>query len=151
MGETFRVRVLGTITVLLACVAAQVPWFTCHSDCQASRRPLWDFAAHHCHVEAPEAVHHHHGCRCGHHHHAPAEEPVDEDGHGPADHAIVTAVSIQPPASVSFDASVSFLLAHATMDDGGAMSPDDVTAVRVVTANLAAGPPPGLASVRLLL
>jgi hypothetical protein len=153
LGETHRVRPLGTVIVLLACAALQIPWFTCHSDCREDCRPIWDLAAHDCHeaeAHAPTRVHDHgHDCTCRHH--AAPATPVDDEDHEPGDHALVKALSPAPPSAPNYD-----IAANALLFVTPAACPDEAAPARCRRAapappHVAAGPPPGLASVRLLL
>ena len=89
-------RGLGAILVLVAVVAVQVPFFTCHADCQDECVPMWVFAAKHDHgsdgrCEDTHCDAHHHGCWVCDHHHDDTPEPEEERDHDPGDHELVFA------------------------------------------------------------
>ena len=96
---------VGTLFVLLACAAVQLPWFTCHSDCRDACLPVWDLGAHHCHDEdaADHGTHHCLAHCAGNTAVDAAEVDAAEDDHGPGDHELQTQISRRPvpPATVS--------------------------------------------------
>lgn len=148
-------RWLGPVLVLLAVAAAQVPWFTCHSDCQNACGVLWVFEDHHCHdVDAGRCRHAHGHAHGKLHAHADRGDPAEDaspDGpqHDPGDHALYYHPVAQGQPPVSLDVPALAILAP----------PVPGLDVRLLAAQPArysalssvADPPADLANVRLLL
>jgi hypothetical protein len=140
------VRGLGTSLVLIALVAVQVPFVTCHSDCRSDYLHLFAFDGHHCH-DRVEVVHEHvHRCPCEHTHPVPAEDGED---HAPGDHEIVYAVVGTPPTAPALAWDQAGTLEVLLVDVALAPSASVATALETRSA----GPPtaPALETVRLLL
>ena len=143
-------RVVGIIFVLAASVAIQLPWFSCHSDCQHAFLPVWDLGVHHCHDEtAPDHGHHclAHCCERGG---APKGEDQDEDDHGPGDHDLQFQLSRRPtPSQTATPALTPASLAVVSPASIDAATPG--ACADRVPDGFDTGPPERLASVRLLL
>lgn len=145
-ADSPAVRGLGTSLILIAVIAVQVPFVTCHSDCRSELLPLWAFAGHHCHDAVPVVHEHVKGCPCSHTH---PDVPPDGDDHEPGDHEIVFAAVATPPAPPSTAADLPASMPVA-LEETGLPTPTLVVS-RVETPYL--GPPgrPALETVRLLL
>lgn len=168
-------RVVGITLVLTALAAIQLPWFTCHSDCQDACLPVWELGAHHCHDEAAhrpsDRSRARHTCPC-----CPASsdapsaasspsrtsspaptgddaDPSPEDGdghdHEPGTHELLVQSSRRPVSSTidGQDLHATFV-ALATAPVAAAAPPAVAPPVHLKSGT---GPPDGLASVRLLL
>jgi hypothetical protein len=138
----------GSLTVLLALLALQVPLFRCLSDCRTTLAPLWRLADHHCHDEAggPAADHH-----CVGHRHGCGAEREHGERHAPGHHAVLLSVAPRvaaaaarhagPPALLAIGPPVASAWGHA--------------AARGIPAPIAQAPPPArpsaLETIRLLL
>jgi hypothetical protein len=163
---------------LLAVAAVNIPWLTCQSACQDGSRALWVFVDHHCHSDACHSDACHSGaCDADTPSAEPAAAPhVHEDGHpchcphdagtdaqtgpngpgspeGPAhpdepgDHEVRYHPVVRSDSPVLVAAPV--LVAPAQTWRWLSGIDDCVAAIR--TPVFGTGPPPDLASVRLLL
>lgn len=147
--HTPPVRTVGTLLVILAVGAVQVPLVACPTTCQADIVTAWDLALHDCHDDrAPE---HHHGClghdhACGGHPEQPCDEGEDEDA---GDHDLVTAtltlLDLGGPL-LAQPTLVAVTLIDAALPPRGT----DVT-VRPSMPEQDPGPPGGLDSDRLIV
>lgn len=153
MGHTAAVRLVGAILVLTACAAIQLPWFSCHSDCQHALLPVWELGLHLCHDEAShtEVVD---ACPCcpahGHNHDAAPEDSEDDHDHGPGDHELQLQSSRRPaptPSSAPDMAPAAFALLTPNVNE----TPLPIALDTVAAGVFDTGPPTRLASVRLLL
>ncbi len=175
-GNLLRVRKLGPLAVLLAVAAVNIPWLTCQSECQDGSRALWVFLDHHCHsdachsdachsdtcdadtpsVERATAPHVHedgHDCHCAHDTDAETQAnglgSPEDPGHPdePGDHEVRYHPVVRSGSPVLLAAPV--LMPQVQTWTWRSPIDDSVAAVRAPV--LATGPPPDLASVRLLL
>jgi len=150
---------VGIIFVLAASVAIQLPWFSCHSECQHAFLPVWDLGVHHCHDEHAHAhahAHDDHGHHCLAHCGEDAAEPdgasEGEPGHdhGPGDHELQLQLSRRPtpPQTLTPDASPA---SWALLTAPRIQMQLTVASCEAVQEDFDIGPPARLASVRLLL
>jgi len=154
--QTAAVRVVGSLLILFACAAVQLPWFTCHSDCQHACLPVWDLGAHHCHDENAEDHHAHHclahcGVQCGQDagDHADGQEGHGDD-HAPGDHQLQFQISRRPVPSSTLSPDTALLaVALVAPVEVPAALPTSYHVAR--TGSFDTGPPSRLATVRLLL
>ena len=149
-------RVVGIIFVLTASAAMQLPWFSCHSDCQDEVLPVWDLGVHHCHDERA-TDHHDHHClaHCGRHGTTAGPEggdgPDPKRDPGPGDHDLQLQLCRRPAPEKALAADAAPVACAAPWPTAlDALTPiaygDHRTHERFDT-----GPPDRLASVRLLL
>ena len=146
-------RVVGTLLVLTACAAIQLPWFSCHSDCQHAVLPVWDLGLHHCHDEAAHEKQRDTCPCCPTHGPEQGTEPEsgeDDHDHGPGDHELQLQSSRRPaPNETPTPDPAPAAFALLTPEEGPACLPD--TDCNRLPGGFDTGPPDRLASVRLLL
>jgi len=165
-GHPSRVTRLGSLAVLLAVAAVNVPWLTCDSACQDATRALSVFVDHHCHdhegwrhARADEA--HGSGCAgccgtrdCGTRGSEEAPKPGQPGQPGqprqpdePGDHEVRYHPVVRSDVLALLAAPVVALLPTEvdSAHDVPRRAPDVGAAVR------GTGPPPERAGVRLLL
>lgn len=150
MRHTSCVRVVGIIFVLAASAAIQLPWFSCHSDCQHAFLPVWDLGLHHCHDEAAHAPKANACPCCPDHGDVPESEGGDDHDHGRGDHETQLTASRRPASQPSLtpelaQAQFAVLTPCATETRQPLAQGDQAPGV------FDTGPPERLASVRLLL
>lgn len=160
-GNLHRMQRLGPLVVLLAVAAVNVPWLTCRSDCHDGSRALWVFFDHHCHAaheEHEETVHEEAQAGCGdhgHHEHGSPEESADrgtdsgtpDHPQEPGDHEVCYHPVVRADAPALL-ATPSAALPTWFGEVIPGIGPSIATTRSAVGAT---GPPPDLASVRLLL
>lgn len=150
-------RVVGTLFVLAACAAIQLPWFSCHSDCQQAFLPMWDLGVHRCHDEAAHATGPR-ACACCPTEDAGADRPsehglrtMDPDhDHGPGDHELQPRSS-RRPASVETPTPAWGLAPFALLPPTEVDASAPATCAWPQPGVFDTGPPDRLASIRLLL
>lgn len=159
-GILAKVKHRGILLSILALALVQVPWIPCHCGETCEIRPLLVTMGHHCDDPDHEVIHRTcpaHGCT-GHRVEPPPCPPAPEPAPEPApdsdhdhdhDHDVflLQAVSSPPVPSLPLGTSLAWLEAV----DAGVTAPRVPTDGEHVGSGGGTGPPPALATVRLLV